>query len=130
MPLCLWLAGGLGSAVVGIGSCDDMSQAIYIPHSRNSSHTTVLPPFFPPLPPSLSLLLCLSPQVLGNLGAADIDSRLEEQLIDGILYAFQEQTNEVRDAMVSRVIGGKFLLSLTSQKLSSLLSVNSFFGFN
>lgn len=34
-------------------------------------------------------------QVLGNLGAADIDSRLEEQLIDGILYAFQEQTNEV-----------------------------------
>jgi splicing factor 3B subunit 1 len=33
-------------------------------------------------------------KVLGNLGAADIDSRLEEQLIDGILYAFQEQTNE------------------------------------
>ncbi len=30
-----------------------------------------------------------------NLGASDIDSRLEEQLIDGILYAFQEQTNEV-----------------------------------
>ena len=30
-----------------------------------------------------------------NLGAADIDARLEEQLIDGILYAFQEQTNEV-----------------------------------
>merc|ERR1712176_1698245 len=27
-------------------------------------------------------------------GAADIDSRLEEQLIDGILYAFQEQTTE------------------------------------
>lgn len=34
-------------------------------------------------------------QVLANLGAADIDSRLEEQLIDGILFAFQEQTNEV-----------------------------------
>ena len=30
-----------------------------------------------------------------NLGASDIDARLEEQLIDGILYAFQEQTNEV-----------------------------------
>jgi len=29
-----------------------------------------------------------------NLGSADIDSRLEEQLIDGILYAFQEQTTE------------------------------------
>ena len=35
-------------------------------------------------------------QVLSNLGAADIDSRLEEQLIDGILFAFQEQTSEVR----------------------------------
>ena len=34
-------------------------------------------------------------KIMANLGAADIDSRLEEQLIDGILYAFQEQTNEV-----------------------------------
>ena len=34
-------------------------------------------------------------QIMANLGAADVDSRLEEQLIDGILYAFQEQTNEV-----------------------------------
>ncbi|KAG8188231.1 hypothetical protein JTE90_021252 [Oedothorax gibbosus] len=33
-------------------------------------------------------------KILANLGAADIDSRLEEQLIDGILYAFQEQTTE------------------------------------
>jgi splicing factor 3B subunit 1 len=32
--------------------------------------------------------------VMNNLGATDVDSRLEEQLIDGILYAFQEQTNE------------------------------------
>lgn len=30
-------------------------------------------------------------QVIQNLGAADIDTRLEEQLIDGILFAFQEQ---------------------------------------
>lgn len=30
-------------------------------------------------------------KVLSNLGAADIDERLEERLIDGILYAFQEQ---------------------------------------
>ena len=35
-------------------------------------------------------------KVMANLGSADIDSRLEEQLIDGILYAFQEQTTEVR----------------------------------
>ena len=34
-------------------------------------------------------------KIMSNLGAADIDSRLEEQLIDGILYAFQEQTTEV-----------------------------------
>jgi hypothetical protein len=34
-------------------------------------------------------------KITGNLRAADIDSRLEEQLIDGIWYAFQEQTTEV-----------------------------------
>ena len=33
-------------------------------------------------------------KIMSNLGAAQIDSRLEEQLIDGILYAFQEQTTE------------------------------------
>lgn len=39
-------------------------------------------------------------KILANLGAADIDSKLEEALIDGILYAFQEQTTEVRVACV------------------------------
>lgn len=34
-------------------------------------------------------------KIMGNLGATDIDHKLEEQLIDGILYAFQEQTTEV-----------------------------------
>ncbi|CDJ65058.1 splicing factor 3B subunit 1, putative [Eimeria necatrix] len=33
-------------------------------------------------------------QVIVNGGVADIDGRLEEQLIDGLLYAFQEQTTE------------------------------------
>ena len=33
-------------------------------------------------------------KILGAQGAAQIDGRLEEQLIDGILYAFQEQTSE------------------------------------
>ncbi|KAF2204494.1 ARM repeat-containing protein [Delitschia confertaspora ATCC 74209] len=33
-------------------------------------------------------------KVIGSLGAADIDQRLEEQLVDGILTAFQEQTVE------------------------------------
>lgn len=32
--------------------------------------------------------------VVKNLGVDDIDQKLEEQLIDGILYAFQEQTSE------------------------------------
>uniref|UniRef100_A0A914WR81 GPN-loop GTPase 3 n=1 Tax=Plectus sambesii TaxID=2011161 RepID=A0A914WR81_9BILA len=32
--------------------------------------------------------------IVSVMGATDIDSRLEEQLIDGILYAFQEQTQE------------------------------------
>lgn len=32
--------------------------------------------------------------VVAGLGAADIDERLEIQLIDGIIYAFQEQTVE------------------------------------
>ena len=32
--------------------------------------------------------------VVQNLGAADIDTRLEEQLIDGVLYAFQEQATD------------------------------------
>ncbi|KAF7489761.1 Splicing factor 3B subunit 1 [Sarcoptes scabiei] len=33
-------------------------------------------------------------KIMTNLGASQIDSRLEEQLIDGILYSFQEQTTE------------------------------------
>lgn len=33
--------------------------------------------------------------IIALMSASEIDSRLEEQLIDGILYAFQEQTTEV-----------------------------------
>ncbi|KAK1389774.1 hypothetical protein POM88_017952 [Heracleum sosnowskyi] len=33
-------------------------------------------------------------KVVADLGASDIDSRLEELLIDGILHAFQEQTRD------------------------------------
>lgn len=33
-------------------------------------------------------------KIMTNLSAADVDNRLEEQLIDGILYAFQEQTTD------------------------------------
>ena len=34
-------------------------------------------------------------KIMGGLGAADVDSRLEEQLIDGILYAFQVIIHEL-----------------------------------
>lgn len=33
-------------------------------------------------------------KIISTLGAADVDSRLEEQLIDGVLVAFQDQTIE------------------------------------
>ena len=33
-------------------------------------------------------------KIIQNLGAADLDERLEEQLIDGVLYAFQEQATD------------------------------------
>ncbi len=33
-------------------------------------------------------------KAISNLGAADIDHKLEENLVDGILYAFQEQSGE------------------------------------
>jgi splicing factor 3B subunit 1 len=33
--------------------------------------------------------------IMAQMGANEVDARLEEQLIDGILYAFQEQTVDV-----------------------------------
>mmetsp|Transcript_47675 Transcript_47675/g.91031 ORF Transcript_47675/g.91031 Transcript_47675/m.91031 type:complete len:1376 (-) Transcript_47675:178-4305(-) len=36
-----------------------------------------------------------------NQGTADVDARLEELLIDGILYAFQEQTSDDSDVMLN-----------------------------
>ncbi|KAL3917363.1 MAG: hypothetical protein SGILL_004749 [Bacillariaceae sp.] len=40
-------------------------------------------------------------KVLDNLGAGDVDDRLEERLIDGILYAFQEQAVDVNVSATS-----------------------------
>ncbi|GAB2293651.1 Splicing factor 3B subunit 1 [Dionaea muscipula] len=40
-------------------------------------------------------------KVVTNLGASDIDARLEELLIDGILYAFQEQTSDDANVMLT-----------------------------
>ena len=40
-------------------------------------------------------------KIVQNLGAADIDQRLEEQLVDGILYAFQEQVSDETVVMLN-----------------------------
>eukprot|EP00998_Keelungia_sp_KM082_P008672 NODE_485_length_1881_cov_36.957811_g478_i0.p1 GENE.NODE_485_length_1881_cov_36.957811_g478_i0~~NODE_485_length_1881_cov_36.957811_g478_i0.p1 ORF type:complete len:618 (-),score=202.30 NODE_485_length_1881_cov_36.957811_g478_i0:27-1637(-) len=40
-------------------------------------------------------------QIVTEMGVADVDSRLEEQLIDGILYAFQEQTSDDNQIMLN-----------------------------
>jgi splicing factor 3B subunit 1 len=40
-------------------------------------------------------------KVVASLGASDIDARLEELLIDGILYAFQEQTSDDANVMLN-----------------------------
>eukprot|EP00667_Euglena_gracilis_P005516 EG_transcript_5552 len=40
-------------------------------------------------------------KVVETQGFADIDRRLEEQLVDGILYAFQEQTSDDNQVMLS-----------------------------
>ena len=39
-------------------------------------------------------MLFRSTKVFASLGASDINERLEVQLVDGIIYSFQEQTTE------------------------------------
>jgi splicing factor 3B subunit 1 len=39
--------------------------------------------------------------IMQNSGAVDVDGRLEEQLVDGILYAFQEQASDDTQTMLS-----------------------------
>ena len=40
-------------------------------------------------------------RVLTNLGATDVDPKLEEQLVDGVLYSFQEQVSEDTTIMLN-----------------------------
>lgn len=47
-------------------------------------------------------------KVISNLGAADIDARLEELLVDGILYAFQEQVGLLGADKRLRHVQGRF----------------------
>lgn len=40
-------------------------------------------------------------EVVQNMGVGDVDVRLEEQLVDGILYAFQEQASDDTNTMLT-----------------------------
>ncbi|VDP99251.1 unnamed protein product [Trichobilharzia regenti] len=56
-------------------------------------------------------------KVMSALGSTEVDARLEEQLIDGILYAFQEQSTEVSNF--------RYLCYYISSKLNSPTSAHS-----
>mmetsp|Transcript_9091 Transcript_9091/g.13604 ORF Transcript_9091/g.13604 Transcript_9091/m.13604 type:complete len:1295 (-) Transcript_9091:79-3963(-) len=60
-------------------------------------------------------------QVLQNLGAADVDSRLEEQLVDGVLYAFQEQTDADPSAGAALLAGFGTVVNALGQRCKSYL---------
>jgi splicing factor 3B subunit 1 len=46
--------------------------------------------------------------IVARLGAADIDTRLEEQLLDGLVFAFQEQASEEQAHVVLHAFGEVF----------------------
>ena len=54
-------------------------------------------------------------KVLGSLGAAEIDVRLVERLVDGILYAFQEDNAVLEGGgrQAAIVLNGLALLSMS-----------------
>jgi splicing factor 3B subunit 1 len=43
-------------------------------------------------------------KIVANLGTADIDQRLEERMMDGMLFAFQEQTTDDSVMLNGRVV--------------------------
>ncbi|CAD2086108.1 splicing factor 3B subunit 1, putative [Plasmodium vinckei brucechwatti] len=47
-----------------------------------------------PSEPYRKMVMQTIQNIINNLGVDDIDQKLEEQLIDGILYSFQEQTSD------------------------------------
>ena len=66
-------------------------------------------------------------KVVASLGASDIDERLEVRLVDGIIYAFQEQTTEDRVMLdgfgtVVNALGSSRTSANISFKSSDLLS--------
>ena len=50
---------------------------------------------------ALQMVMETIDKIITNLGVSDVDQRLEEQLVDGMLYAFQEQTGEDTQVMLS-----------------------------
>eukprot|EP00753_Platysulcus_tardus_P007812 PLAT15498.2.p1 GENE.PLAT15498.2~~PLAT15498.2.p1 ORF type:complete len:1244 (-),score=643.27 PLAT15498.2:82-3477(-) len=51
--------------------------------------------------PFRNMVMSAIEAVIQALGAAEIDDRLEEQLIDGVLYAFQEQSPDDSEVMLT-----------------------------
>jgi splicing factor 3B subunit 1 len=69
--------------------------------------------------------------IVEKLGVADVDQKLEEFLIDGILYAFQEQTGEDSHVMLKGF--GTVVNSLgirTKPYLPQICGKNILFFFN
>ena len=62
-------------------------------------------------------------QIVANLGVSDIDQRLEELLIDGILYAFQEQTSSNTQVRTSLSLLSACLCQVFSHETTLFLLV-------
>ncbi len=58
-------------------------------------------------------------KVVSDLGTADVDARLEELLIDGILYAFQEQVGYTLQIVAA---SGKLLRDVCGRYFCPLLA--------
>ena len=58
---------------------------------------------------ALQMVMETIDKIITNLGVSDVDQRLEEQLVDGMLYAFQEQTGEDTQVMLSGTFTGDWL---------------------
>lgn len=71
--------------------------------------------------PYRKMVMEIITKVVAGLGAADIDERLEVQLIDGIIYAFQEQS--VEDQVMLEGFGT--VVNALGTFFTVLLSVNS-----
>jgi splicing factor 3B subunit 1 len=64
---------------------------ILLPYTHTHTHTHTLQDLKDASEPYRKMVMTAVDRVFTKLGAADIDGRLEEVLMDGVIYAFQEQ---------------------------------------